>query len=224
MLHREQVALRVRFPEFRDQGELLAVMNTLAALNDAYELVAVATVPGYEGAYVPTQLRPRRRSRLAPEDQLRVAQLSYGSELQVLLSTAVDLLPVAAGSLTVVGGAVWGALKAVPTALDTYDKVSFFREERAKKRRQYELQRERDSLELEELRLRRRQLVEDYDGMLVAAQSAPRPSRRRDFLPTVGEDEADVVLASHLDRLSERIEDTAGRAVFEDVEDSDLLQ
>lgn len=224
MLHQDQVALRVRFPEFRDQRELLAVMNTLAALNDAYELVAVATIPGYEGAYVPTQLRPRRRTRLAPEDQLRVAKLSYGSEFQVLLATAVDAFPIAAGSVAAAGGAAWGALKAIPSALETYDKISFFREERAKKRREYELQRERDSLEFEEIRLRRSRIVAESDGMLIAAQSAPRPSRGRDFLPTVGQDEADLLLASHLDRLAERIEDTAGQAVFEDVDESDLHQ
>ncbi len=223
MLHPRQEALRVRFPEFRDQGEVLAVMNTLAALNDAYELVAVATVPGYEEAYIPTQLRPRRRSRLAPEDRLRAAQITYGSELQVVLSTALDLVPAAAGGLAVAGGTVWGALKAVPAALDAIDKISFFREERDKKRQDYALQRERDAYELEDLRLKRMRLVEEASGMLMAAQEVvARPSRRRDALPMVGEAEADVLLAAHLDRLAERIENTAGMAVFEDLNSSDL--
>lgn len=210
--------MRVRFPEFRDESEVLAVMSTLAALNDAYELVALATVPGYEEAYVPTQLRPRRYSRLAPEDRLRTAQISYGSELQFVLSTALDLVPAAAGSLAVAGGTVWGALKTVPAALEAVNKISFFREERDKKRRGYALQRERDSYELEELRYRRMRLVEETDGTLAAAQElVARPSRRRDLPPVVGEAEADVLLAAHLDRLAERIEDTAGVAVFESV-------
>lgn len=151
MLRVDQAGLRLRFPQARDQLSVLEVVTLLSDLNDLYEITALRVLAGYEEAPIPTQARPRRTSRLIPEDRLNVAHFSYGSELDVLLAVAGG-----AGSTFAVVKTVPALLREVVDAGDHWHLRKMRRDALHAK-----LQVERDSHEVEllELTLKRQEVA-----------------------------------------------------------------
>jgi len=55
------------------------------SINNAYEFLAIGTLPGYDSYPISSRVAPRIHSRLAKQDELRVTTLQYGSPFDVLL-------------------------------------------------------------------------------------------------------------------------------------------
>ena len=103
--------LRVSFPEAKKSLPAAQVANLVWNLNAVYEITALRVLPGYEDAYIPSQLRPRFSSRLASPDQLRIQSVTYGSPLELFTTLEGSL------SLVAMGGGAWGVLRAFPRFL-----------------------------------------------------------------------------------------------------------
>jgi len=155
MLRDRQPGLRVRFPEARDQLTALEVAGVISDLNDLYELTALAVLPGYEMVGLPSQWRPRRRSRLIPEDELTVGQISYGSELTILLGLAGGL-----------SAATFGVVKALPAfvrdSIEVQDNWFAREERRAKLRTRAMRERMEDEEKISKIVKRRRKSATEF--------------------------------------------------------------
>jgi hypothetical protein len=75
----------VRFPNFRDLGDLNAFSIIVQDLSTIYDVTTVAVLPGYENVRMPsTRLGPRRRSPLSEQDRLLVKNVSLSSPLEIV--------------------------------------------------------------------------------------------------------------------------------------------
>ena len=73
---------------FRDAPPSLTVSElraTLDGINNAYEFLAIVSLPGYEAYPLSDRVSPRVHSRLARPDELRVTTLAFGSPLDLLM-------------------------------------------------------------------------------------------------------------------------------------------
>ncbi len=117
--------LVVSFREALPEMEAGDVPTVLSDLNGVYEVSVLATVGGYETAYVPSQSRPRRTSRLASDDRLRVQRLTYGSPLEMVLTLDPEVLRGAmSGGLVVASGAV-ATVQWLPKLLNAWTETFF---------------------------------------------------------------------------------------------------
>lgn len=92
--------LSLRFPESPSSLSVSEVARMIDGVNDVYELLVIAELPGYEKYPAPSVLRPRRYSRLISDDQLRMDRLNYGSPFEVVLAA----LNTPVGGATALGG------------------------------------------------------------------------------------------------------------------------
>ncbi|MDP3712158.1 MAG: hypothetical protein Q8R60_06715 [Mycobacteriales bacterium] len=182
----------MRFPEARDQLTALEVAGVITDLNDLYELTALAVLPGYEKAALPSQWRPRRRSRLIPEDELTVGQISYGSELTILLGLAGGL-----------SAATFGVVKALPSivrdSLEVGDNWASRNERRAALRTRAVRERLEDEDKIRDIVERRHKATPEFGGRLSPGEGPDQPWDERDQRlgiegPTVADQVADRLL------------------------------
>jgi hypothetical protein len=59
---------------------------TIDGINNAYEYLSIAVLPGYEDYPLTDRVAPRIHSRLAEQDELRITALTYGSPLDLVLN------------------------------------------------------------------------------------------------------------------------------------------
>lgn len=80
--------IRMRFPRLGSvelNNELLVVLSDL---NTLYEITAMTTLDRYQEYLLASDMRPRRWSRLHPQDRLRVASIEMKSPLQLVATVA----------------------------------------------------------------------------------------------------------------------------------------
>ncbi|MGE2689072.1 hypothetical protein [Mycolicibacterium pulveris] len=96
---------------FREAPHGITIAQFRAAIdgiNNAYEVLAIASLPGYENYPLTDRVAPRVHSRLIAHDELHLDAISFGSPLDLLLQGLPYVLSALTGYL---GGSVKGVLK-----------------------------------------------------------------------------------------------------------------
>jgi len=206
--------LVLRLPEAPEALTAIEVGNVLADFNSIYEFMALSTLPGYEDAYIPSQVRLRRHSRLARHDQLGVGRLQYGSPLEIVYT----LSPAFGAAAGLAWGTAMGVVKSLPTLLETRDKwhkrhlrdstfeaqldAMVSEERRANEaaedfHQQARAQERLTNAQAQRLELQNLQTLADRRA---AAAASPRPPTR---IGGAGRAEAAALIGELLDRISE---------------------
>jgi hypothetical protein len=238
--------INVRFPQIEDREEFNNFLILLSDLNAIYEITAMTSLDRYQESWFPTEVRPRRRSRLRPEDRPRISAASLQSPLDLVLGIPDEAIWTAVG--TIVSGGLLAAIrfqKIITAGLDIRERkklMSYREREAAARAEAAELENDRTrqsirvlTVQADALEALRSQVLEpqagaDYVGRLVpepvdiAVEVGTRTRVARRRLLEVSDEQKAEVLEDPIRRLialsNDVVETTVQRADTSDTQSS----